>query len=339
MGISQAWMDAWFQVQEMITTFFQALPQILLSIIVFGLFYAVSSWVKLVVKRVAHAAELPPGAEMVLGRLARWTTVTIGLLVALTIALESFEPGQLIQLLGISSVAIGFAFHDILQNFLAGILLLLTEPFKIGDQIVVNDFEGTVENVETRATMIKTYDGRRVVIPNAHLFTESVIVNTAFPVRRTEYRVGIGFSDDVGEAIGLILEAMRGVDGVLEHPAPDVLVAELGDFSVNLRARWWTDSVRSNVLQIQSEVITTIKEKLLANGIDLPFPTQQVLFHDQTEEIDGDRSRQREGWPAGKGPVPEQRRALSADLLKQAFAGGEAGQTEASGSEAEGGGT
>ena len=307
MGIAQAWLGAWQQVQDMVSSLVQALPQITLALVVFGLFYFVANWVKAGVKRLAQAAELAPGAEMVLGRLTRWLVVTIGLLIGLTIAIDSFEPGQLIQLLGIGSVAIGFAFHDILQNFLAGILLLLTEPFKIGDQIIVNEFEGTVENVETRATTIKTYDGRRVVIPNANLFTESVIVNTAFPVRRTEYRVGIGYGDDIAEAMRLMLEVIRRVDGVLEDPAPDVLVAELGDFSVNIRARWWSDSVRSNVLRIQSDVVTGIKETLLAHGIDLPFPTQQVLFHDQTEESDGDRTRQREGWPAGQGAAPETR--------------------------------
>ncbi len=340
MGISQAWVDAWEKLQEMTVGFFQALPQIVLSIIVFGLFYVVANWVKSAVKRLAQTAELAPGAEMVLGRLARWLVIGVGLLVALTIALESFEPGQLIQLLGIGSVAIGFAFHDILQNFLAGILLLLTEPFKIGDQIIVNQFEGTVEDVETRATTIKTYDGRRVVIPNAHLFTESVIVNTAFPVRRTEYRFGIGYGDDIAEAMRLVLEAMGEVDGVLERPAPDVLVAELGDFSVNLRARWWTDSVRSNVLHIQSNVIATIKERLLAHGIDLPFPTRQVLFHDQTEQTDGDRSLQREGWPAGEVPIPEPRRmGVSLDLLTRALMGREAGQGEASTPGSQGGTT
>lgn len=339
MGISQAWIDAWVHVQEMVTGFFAVLPQLVLSAVVFGLFYVAAKWVKSAVRRVARAADLTSGAEMVLGRLARWVVVTVGLLVALTIALESFEPGQLIQLLGISSVAIGFAFHDILQNFLAGILLLLTEPFKIGDQIVVNDFEGTVEDIETRATTIKTYDGRRVVIPNAHLFTESVIVNTAFPVRRTEYRVGIGFGDDIAEAMRLILEVMSEVDGVLEYPGPDVLVAELGDFSVNLRVRWWTDSVRSNVLQIQSEVIAEIKQRLIAHGIDLPFPTQQVLFHDQTEETDGNRRRQREGWPAGKGPIPEPRVAtVSLNLLQNASASGEVDERGRIGSGGEGGG-
>jgi len=307
MGVSDAWSDAWTQLQEMVHDFMGALPRVGLAIIIFVLFYLAARWIMLMVKRVAQAADMSSGAEMVLGRLARWMTIGLGLFVALTVAVESFTPGQFIQFLGIGSVAIGFAFHDILQNFLAGILLLLTEPFKIGDQIIVNQFEGTVENVETRATTITTYDNRRVVIPNSHLFTESVTVNTAFPVRRSEYEVGIGCSDDIALAMRLLVDAMGSVEGVLKAPAPDVLVSDLGDFSVKMRARWWTDSLRANVLTVQSDVITGIRERLLAHGVDLPFPTQQILFHDQTEETDGDRSRQREGWPVGHGPVPEAR--------------------------------
>lgn len=303
MDISQAWAAA----QDLLNGFIAALPQIGVATLVFVLFYAVASWVKAVVSRITQAAGLSLGAGKVLGRLSRWLVIGTGLLVALDIAVPSFTTGELIQLLGIGSVAIGFAFHDILQNFLAGILLLLTEPFQIGDEIVVGGFEGTVTDVQTRATTIRTYDRRRVVIPNAQLFTDSVTVNTAFPVRRSEYLVGIGYGDDIGEAMMLMLEAMKDVEGVLEDPAPDVLVSELGDFSVNIRARWWTDSIRSSLLAVQSRVIAAIKKRLLENGIDLPFPTRHVLFHDQTEETDGDRARQREGWPAGRGSVPKPR--------------------------------
>lgn len=320
MGISKAWADAWAQLEAMIYDFFAALPQIGLALIVFAIFYIAAGWIKSVVQRVAQAADLAPGAEMVLSRLARWLVISVGVLVAFTVAVDSFTPAQFIQFLGIGSVAIGFAFHDILQNFLAGILILLTEPFVIGDEIVVGNFEGQVEDIQTRATTIRTYDGRRIVIPNANLFTESVTVNTAFPVRRSEYEVGIGYSDDITQAMKLMLAAMQEVDGVLADPEPDVLVSDLGGSSVNIRARWWTDSVRSNVLAIQSEVITTIKERLLAHGIDLPFPTQQILFHDQTEVTDGDRRLQREGWPAGDKPVPGSRRAaqnLTADTSEE----------------------
>ncbi len=277
MDISQAWESA----QAMFNSFLEALPKIGLGVIIFAVFYFVANWVKMTAQRIAQAADLTAGAEMVVGRLSRWAVISLGFLLALNVAVPSFTMGELIQLLGISSVAIGFAFHDILQNFLAGILLLLTEPFKIGDQIVVNDFEGTVENIETRATMLKTYDGRRIVIPNSNLFTESVVVNTAFPVRRSEYRVGIGYDEDIGQAMALMLDTMRSVEGVLLDPAPDVLVAELGSFTVDIRARWWTDSRRANALTVQSGVISAIKERLMAHDIDMPFPTQEIVFHNQ----------------------------------------------------------
>src|SRR5690606_19880643 len=95
-------------------------------------------------------------------------------------------------------------------------------------------YEGDVEDIQTRATMIRTYDGRRIVIPNGELFTNSVIVNTAYEKRRVEYDVGIGFGDDIDRAKDLIMQAVRGVEGVLEDPAPEVLVYEFGASSVNL---------------------------------------------------------------------------------------------------------
>jgi len=299
--------EAWVSIQEMIDAFVASLPLIALALLVFGIFYLLGRWAKSVVRRVSDVAHLPEGAIKVLSRSARWLVMGVGLLISLNIAVPSFTTGEMIQFLGIGSVAVGFAFRDILQNFLAGILLLLTEPFHLGDQIVVSDYEGTVEDIETRATTIRTYDGRRVVIPNSSLFTESVTVNTAFAKRRSEYLVGIGFSDDVGRAMELILDVLNTTEGISQTPPPDVLISELGDFSVSIRARWWTKSRRSALLAVQSRVIVRIKERLTAEGIDLPFPTQQVLFHDQTEETDGYRSRQREGWPAGSGSEPRPR--------------------------------
>jgi small-conductance mechanosensitive channel len=292
------------------------LPNIFLAIIVFILFFLAARWLKKLVKRLTRRHRQARNLGMVLGRLAQGIVILIGLFVALSIVIPTFRVGDLVQLLGISGVAIGFAFRDILQNFLAGILILLTEPFQIDDQIVFNDFEGTVENIETRATTIKTYDGRRIVIPNSELFTNSVTVNTAFDARRIEYDVGIGYGDDLERAKQLMLEAVYSVNEVLREPAPDVLVLELAESSVNIRARWWIKPPRRiDDLLSRDRVLTAIKHKLTANGIDLPFPTQQILFHDQTEETDGDRTRQREGWPAGNKQAPKTRRI--SDSLQQ----------------------
>jgi small conductance mechanosensitive channel len=300
---------AWDKIQSMINGFIALLPNIVLGLIVFIFFLFVASRIKALVKRLTRNRRSARNLGLVLGRVAQGLTILIGLFIALSIVIPTFQAGDLIQLLGISGVAIGFAFRDILQNFLAGILILLTEPFQIDDQIVFKGFEGTVENIETRATTIRTYDGRRIVIPNSELFTNSVTVNTAFDNRRLEYDVGIGYGDDIDQAKQLMLDAMHSVNEVLKDPAPDVLVMELAGSSVNIRVRWWVHPPRrADNLISRDKVITAIKKTLVANGIDLPFPTQQILFHDQTEETDGNRSRQREGWPAGKGEVPKPRR-------------------------------
>ncbi len=274
--------QAWETFQNMVNGFFGALPSIGLAIVIFSLFYVLANWVKQAVGQIARRAELAPGAEMLLARFARWLVISLGVLLALNVAVPSFTTGELIQLLGIGSVAVGFAFRDILQNFLAGVLLLLTEPFKINDQIIVGEFEGAVEDIETRATVIKTYDGRRVVIPNADLFTQSVMVNTAFDKRRSSYGVGIGYDEDIGEVARLMLEVVQKVDGVCEEPAPDVLVSELGGSSVVLTARWWTNSARSDVVSVKSHVTSALKEELMAHDVELPFPTQQIILQGET---------------------------------------------------------
>ncbi|NJP12166.1 MAG: mechanosensitive ion channel family protein [Leptolyngbyaceae cyanobacterium RU_5_1] len=304
---------AWNKVQDMVSGLIVLLPNIVLALIVFTLFFLIAGGIKQLVKRLTRDRRHSYNLGLVLGRLAQWTIILIGLFVALSIILPSLKAGDLVQLLGISGVAIGFAFRDILQNFLAGILILLTEPFQIHDQIVFKGFEGTVESIQTRATLIRTYDGRRIVIPNSELFTNSVVVNTAFENRRLEYDIGIGYGDDIDWAKELVLEAMHETPGVLREPAPDAIVVDLAESTVNIRARWWVQPPRrADSLDLQDQVLTAIKNKLTKNGIDLPFPTRQILFHDQTEETDGDRDRQREGWPAGKGEVPQPRRISEA---------------------------
>lgn len=318
MNFEESVSAAWEKMQGMINGLIILLPNLVLAFIVFALFFFVARTLKSVVRRLTRRHRQARNLGMVLGRLSQGTVILVGLFVALSIVIPTFKAGDLVQLLGISGVAIGFAFRDILQNFLAGILILLTEPFRIDDQIVFKGFEGTVENIETRATTIRTYDGRRIVIPNSELFTNSVTVNTAFENRRLEYDVGIGYGDDIDRAKQLILEAIHSVSEVLRDPAPDVLVMELAESTVNIRARWWIQPPRrADSLDARDQVLTAIKNKLTANGIDLPFPTQQILFHDQTEETDGNRSQQREGWPAGRGEVPKPR-SIGGSLRKLA---------------------
>ena len=296
---------AWQQLMQMVKGTIELLPNILIAIVVFIIFWFIARFSRRIIKNLTRRKQ-SRNLGLVLARLSQGLIILVGAFIALAIVIPSFKPGDLVQLLGVSGVAIGFAFRDILQNFLAGILILITEPFVIDDQIVFNDFEGTVENIQTRATTIRTYDGTRIVIPNAELFTNAVKVNTAFEKRRLQYDIGIGYGDDIAEAKRIILDVLRNNPEALSDPAPEALVVDLAASTINIRARWWVNPPRrAEVIDSQDRVLTELCNKLVAGGIDLPFPTQQILFHDQTEETDGDRARQREGWPASKRDNPK----------------------------------
>ncbi len=323
---------AWVRLQVLVNSLIRSLPNLFLSLLVLVLFFLASQWLRRFIVGVAERRyRLRHGLALVFGRTAQWLLVLIGLLISLVILIPSFEPGQLVQLLGLSSVAIGFAFRDIFQNFLAGTLILLSEPFRIEDQIIFKEWEGTVEEIHTRATTVRTYDGRRVVIPNAELFTNSVMVNTAFEQRRLEQDVIIGRSDDIEHARRVMVATLREIEDVLTDPSPEALVMELADFGIRMRVRWWiAPPVRREAVITQDRVLTALRYKLLEEGIDLPFPTQQILFHDQTEETDGDRARQREGWPARAGER-YRARTIATVLAERLAADGSAAGRESKG--------
>lgn len=293
-------------VNDMVNGFIELLPKLAVALVVFFLFYLLARGARAAVQRTSTRERGVTNVGRVLGRLARAGVIAVGFLVALSIVAPGVGVTELMGLLGAGGVAFAFALQDIFQNFVAGLLILLRKPFKVGDQIRSNDYEGTVESIETRSTIIKTYDGRRVVIPNGEIYTTPTEVNTAYGRRRSQYDVGIGYGDDARQASRVMLEAMQGVEGVLEDPAPDVVAMELAGSSVNLRARWWTKAQQADVMRLGHEVILTIKEALDEAQIDMPYPTNVTLFHDQTEATDGDRTQQREGWPAGEAP-PEPR--------------------------------
>ena len=284
------------------------LPNLAFAIVVLVFFFFLASLVGNLVRKTAFRRDRESLGE-VGGSLARWSILIVGAMLAITIVVPSISPGDLFAGLGVSSVAIGFAFKDILQNMLAGVLILLRQPFEVGDQIVSGGHEGTVEKIETRATFLKTYDGRRVVIPNADIYTDAVIVNTAFEKRRSQYDIGIGCNDDWDTARKLMVEAASAVDGVLSDPAPEAIPIAIADSSNNIRLRWWTAPDRSTVIHTFGDVIQAVYKKLDEAGIDMPYPTSMILLHDQTEETDGDRARQREGWPSnGDDPAPARRK-------------------------------
>lgn len=295
--------EAWETVRRLLDGFVAMLPRLFLALVIVAFFFLVAIVVRGGARRFALRRGGQRALELAIGRLAQAAIMLIGVLIAVTAVFPSFTPANLVGTLGIGGVAIGFAFKDIFQNFLAGILILATRPFKVGDQIIFRDYEGTVEDIQTRATFLKTYDGRRVIIPNGELYINSVTVNTAFEKRRWEYDITVGYGDEIEVARRVILQALEQSEDVSPDPKADVIVVNFAESGLTLRARWWTRSTIADGLNAQDRVLTRVKNGLAAAGVDLPFPTHQVLFHDQTEETDGDRSRQREGWPAGEGGV------------------------------------
>ena len=289
------------KIEGYIQGFFWILPNLAIATVVFLLFVLAAWGARRAVINLSNRRERRDLGQL-LGGFIKWVLILLGALVVCVIVFPSVRPADILATLGVGSVAIGFAFKDILQNWLSGLLILYRQPFRRGDQIKSGEFEGTVEAIEARATLIRTYDGQRVVIPNSDIYTRAVTVRTAFEKRRSEYDVGIGYGDDAEKACRVILEALAGVEGIERDPAPEAFPWALDASTVNIKVRWWSHSLRVDVVHARGRVILAIQRSLVKAGIDMPFPTRVVLFHDQTEETDGDRTRQREGWPAGDRP-------------------------------------
>ncbi len=258
----------------MVDSFITRLPSLIISIAVFVLFYLLSVLISRIIVRTMRGERRNVGT--VLARLTGAATILIGLLVAFSIVAPSFKAGDLIKMLGIGGVAIGFAFQNILQNFLAGLLLLWSQPFRVGDEIKMDNYEGTVEEIQTRATIIKTFDERTVVIPNADLFTHSVTVNTGFENRRWDYVLTVQKVRDWSQLKLRIADAVKNVPGVLAEPSPEVLVMELGNpepDTFKIRVLWWTRALREHqMLTTYDQVLSAISKAL--NTFGRQEPTQ-----------------------------------------------------------------
>jgi small-conductance mechanosensitive channel len=262
--------DAWNTVNQMVHDFSASLPRLILAGIVVVFFYFLSWLVKKIVRRTTSMDSSNRTLRMAMGRIVQAAIIIIGALVAFAAAFPGFTPGNLISALGVGGIAIGFAFKDIFENFLAGILILVTRPFRIGDQIIYDRYEGTVEEIHTRATWLKTYDGRRIIIPNSELFKNSVTVNTAFETRRLEYDFKLAAGEDIEKAKEVLSRVMDESKDVLKDPKCDLVVISFDQTAVTLRARWWSKSRLSDVLGAQDRVLSSARTALAESGVKLP---------------------------------------------------------------------
>lgn len=257
-------------------------PYILLGLLTFVVFIIIARILKSILTTAGRRTRLDITLAELLGRLASAATIILGLFVAAVVIFPTFKPGDLIAGLGITSVAIGFAFKDVLQNFFAGILILWRRPFIVGDEIKVREFEGTVEDITTRSTRVKTYDGERAVLPNGDVYTNAVLVRSAYQSRRVRLTVGIGYKDSIESARKVIHDVLNRTEGVLRNPEAWVYVSELAPSSVNFSVFFWTNPHQANVLSTTDKVITGIKLKLDEAKIDIPYPHLVVHVDEQS---------------------------------------------------------
>lgn len=270
--------DAYLTIDRIVNSFWERVPYLCIAIVVFIIFWLLSKVFKVfVAKALSNRPYAKQNLVLVLNRVGSTFIIFFGFLIALVIAIPGFTPGQLMSALGIGSVAIGFAFKDIFQNLLSGILILLSEPFRIGDAIVCNGLEGTVEDIQIRATTLRSYDGRRLVIPNATVYTSSITVVTAYTQRRCEFNVGIGYTDDIQKAKEVILKILTDNKNVLNQPASIVNVSSLGDFAININIRWWIDTNKVAINNSISEIQELVVAEFAKNNINIPYPIQEQI--------------------------------------------------------------
>lgn len=270
--------NSYSTITNLVDGFFTMLPNLAIAAIVFIFMLLVAAFASYIVRRVV-TTRASAGVGTAIARITYIAVIFAGFLMAVAVVAPSVGAAELLSVLGVGSVAIGFAFRDILQNFLAGLLILLREPFTQGDWIKFGEFEGMVSEISTRSTWLKTFDGQDVTIPNGQIFTSPVQIYSKEPLVRTQYDFGVSYDADIDEAISVIEKVVKSIDDISKDKRPDVGVIDLAGSSVNLRARWWTTT--DKVYSVKVKVMRAVKLALDEAGIDIPYPHTQLLLQDE----------------------------------------------------------
>ena len=268
-------------IKELISNAVLIFPALLTALIIILLTRFVAQLVAGIANKLGEKTIRSRSLQILLSKTVYVATWTVGVLLAAVIAFPGLSLGDIIATLGLSSVAIGFAFQDIFKNFLAGILLLLQEPFRIGDQIIIGDYEGTVEQIDIRTTKIRTYTGERVLLPNSKVFTSAVQVRTAFNSRRTDLAVGVDYNTPLSKASEILKLSIAQIDGVLQDPAPEIDLIGFGDSSIDFVVRYWTLPQQIEVRRVKTRAIIGIKRIFDDADINIPYPIRTLYFYNQ----------------------------------------------------------
>lgn len=230
-----------------------------------------------------------PSYTRVFSGLFRVAVVLIGCLFSLTLAFPSVRVADVLAIFGIISVAAGFAFKDTFENLLAGVLLLLRDPFMSGDQVTIADREGTVEGVTVRETLLRGHDGRRYFIPNAKVMAGVIEVETDDTKLRQSFSLLLDPASDFAAVRSILAEATRGAEGVCAEPAAEVLLVDVVDGEVEVQCRFWTGSRRREATVVRDRVIAAAMAALVES--DVPLPVDEV----RVDLLGCDHGRERPG--------------------------------------------
>ena len=206
----------------------------------------------------------------------RIALVLTGVALALHIVDATAIAGALVGTAGIAGIAIGFAFKDLVENYMASVLLSLRQPFQPNDHVDIDGFEGKVVRLTSRATVLMTLDGNHIRVPNGRVFKAVILNYSRNPRRRFDFAVGVAADADLAEAQDVGVGVLQRMPGVLDDPAPSSAIVEVGESSVPIRFFGWVDQGTTNFGRARSEAIRLVKEAIEAAGIELPEPTYRV---------------------------------------------------------------
>jgi small conductance mechanosensitive channel len=271
---------AWKEFKRIVEKTKRALPLVLLAIALLTFFGFIGRYIYRGVHRLWGRHINNP---FLLSTVAKITMVPVWVIffyLALQTAGLSGLAATIIGGTGALGIVLGFAFKDIAENYVSGLLLAIRSPFTKGDEIQVEGFEGYVRSLNMRGTSIIDYDGNIVLIPNSTIIKSAIRNRTANPNTRTSFIVGIGYDDSVAKAQEIIYGVLKTIPAVLKDPAPLVIANDLGSSTVNLKVFFWYDCVKSSLFRTKSQAIAQTKEALLAAGISLPDDAREIVFTD-----------------------------------------------------------
>lgn len=288
-----AWATIVGQIMSLWRGFLQLLPQLFMALIVVALTAGVAKIATFVIRRTLKHTRMRGSLRDLLRQLIYIVIWTTGLLAAAMIIFPTLTPGGLLATLGLTSIAIGFAFKDIFENFFAGILILWRFPFELGDFIECEGLSGQVEEVTIRMTLIRQVNGELVVVPNGFLFKNPVNVLTSRKLRRVTIICGVAYGEDVDESRKVIASAVGRCQTASKDNPIQVFAQEFAESSINFEVTWWTGSTPLDVRKSKDEVVSAVKRALDDAGIEIPFPYRTLTFKQPLETVAVERNGHR----------------------------------------------